>query len=58
MAINRDRVTRRRDHSVGADFQRLNRAAHGGFGQPARAYHALAEPDDPRERVDDDKAAP
>ena len=40
----------------GADFQRLVRACHGGRRQLPRLPHALAQPDDPRERVDNAEA--
>ena len=57
VAISRDRVTAAPPHLVGADLERVDGAAHGGVGQPARAQHAFAETDDAGERVDDEKAA-
>ena len=44
-------------HLLGADLERFDGAAHGGFRQPARAQHAFAETDDAGEGVDDEKAA-
>ena len=58
VAISRDRVTPRRCILSAQTLSASMRAAHGGFGQPARAQHAFAETDDAGERVDDEKAAP
>jgi hypothetical protein len=44
-------------HLLGADFQRVDGAAHGGLRKPAGAQHAFAETDDTGERVDDEEAA-
>ena len=43
------------DHLVAADRERADRALDRRIGQPAGGRHALAEPDDAGERVDDAK---
>ena len=58
VAIRRERDTPRRRILSEQILQRLDGAGHGGIRQPAGAMHALAQADDPGERVDDEKAAP
>ena len=44
-------------HLVGADLERLYGAVHGDVGQISRTQHALAQANDARKSIDDEKAA-